>query len=88
MHYPTLCLQRTKQTLQANTLCASAHLFVRIREATDASQSADDISERSLSNSVFDCWVFVNNIRENRTETNLRQHLSDQNNLAIFILML
>jgi hypothetical protein len=55
MHYPTLCLQQTKQTLQDNTLCASAHLFVRICEATDASQSADDITERTLANSVFDC---------------------------------
>jgi hypothetical protein len=44
--------------------------------------------ERTLTHLVFDCWVFANNIGENRTETNLRQHLSDQHYLAVCILML
>ena len=65
MHYPMLCLQQMIQTLQANTLCASAHLFVQTREATDASQSADDLMERTLADSVFDCRVFMNDIGEN-----------------------
>ena len=66
VHDTTFHKQQTMKGVQADTLRAATHLLLGV---------ADDVAERMLTHLIFDCWIILDDVGEDGSEANLRQHL-------------
>ncbi len=80
--------QQMMKGVQTNTLPAAAHLLVGVSEVTNASYAADDVAECMLTDLIFDCWIILDDVREDGSKANLHQQLRDRHLLTVRVLQL
>ncbi len=74
--------------VQVDTLRADAHLLVGVGEATDATKSADDVTEGMLTHLIFDYWIILDDVEEDGSKANLGQQLRAHHLLTVHVLHL